>query len=70
MCGRYTLLAQAGELAVEFGLTGPVQIAPRYNIAPSQDAPIVRLYDATSSPEMAVVRLSESSGKRQLDILR
>lgn len=67
MCGRYTLLAQAEELAAEFDLAEPVPVAPRYNIAPSQEVPIVRL---AASAEMAVVRFSEASGKCRLDILR
>lgn len=67
MCGRYTLLAQAEELAAEFDLAEPVPVAPRYNIAPTQEVPIVRL---AASTEMAVVRFSEASGKCRLDILR
>jgi len=34
MCGRYTLIAEASELAA-FGIAGPIDLKQRYNIAPS-----------------------------------
>lgn len=45
MCGRYTLIAEANELAAEFGIAEPIDLSKRYNIAPSQDVPVVRLRD-------------------------
>lgn len=47
MCGRYTLKTPASEIAALFegiydGLVVP-EFRPRYNIAPTQDAPVVRL---------------------------
>lgn len=37
MCGRYTLAVPAGDLAKVFGVTGDVpDLAPRYNVAPTQ----------------------------------
>jgi putative SOS response-associated peptidase YedK len=43
MCGRYVLSAPAEALAEHFGVAAPGPIPPRYNIAPTQAAPIVRL---------------------------
>lgn len=45
MCGRYTQTAAFDELALRFGITvedtGPEDLPPRYNVAPSQLVPIV-----------------------------
>lgn len=42
MCGRYTLAANADELVEAFDVPLPAfELTPRYNIAPSQDAPVV-----------------------------
>ncbi len=45
MCGRYTQTAAFDELALRFGITvedtGPEDLPPRYNVAPSQPVPIV-----------------------------
>lgn len=47
MCGRFTL-ASPGEIVAEmFELTEPPAIQPRYNIAPTQPAPVVR-FDAAA----------------------
>jgi putative SOS response-associated peptidase YedK len=43
MCGRYTLTVSGRVLAELFELDEVHEIAPRYNIAPSQQVPIVRL---------------------------
>jgi putative SOS response-associated peptidase YedK len=43
MCGRYSLTTPAEAMRQLFRLTGPPpNFPPRYNIAPSQDAPVVR----------------------------
>ena len=43
MCGRYTQYAAWNELVDYFNVIGPPKNVPaRYNIAPTQDAPIVR----------------------------
>ena len=45
MCGRYTLTTSGQELARQFGAAWPegaVILGPRYNVAPSQQAPVVR----------------------------
>jgi putative SOS response-associated peptidase YedK len=41
MCGRYVLKTSAMGLQREFGLSHVPLISPRYNIAPTQDAPII-----------------------------
>jgi putative SOS response-associated peptidase YedK len=41
MCARYTLAAPADLLAERFGLAGIPELAKRYNIAPSQQIPII-----------------------------
>jgi putative SOS response-associated peptidase YedK len=43
MCGRYTLTKSPSDLQDVFDLKGPsLNLPPRYNLAPSQDAPVVR----------------------------
>jgi putative SOS response-associated peptidase YedK len=42
MCGRYVLTVPGDLLASAFGLEEVPEIAPRYNVAPSQVVPIVR----------------------------
>ena len=47
MCGRYTQFASWREIYEYFNLTGtPRNLEARYNIAPTQDAPVIRLDDA------------------------
>jgi putative SOS response-associated peptidase YedK len=43
MCGRYTLTSPLDVLRALFGFEGFPNLAPRYNICPTQEAPIVRL---------------------------
>jgi putative SOS response-associated peptidase YedK len=43
MCGRFTLFSDGAELARLFGCGFEVPLEPRYNIAPSQPVPVVRL---------------------------
>lgn len=56
MCGRYTLSAPGDEIALLFGLDDVPQVAPRYNLAPTQEA--------------AVVRVLSPGGPRRLDLLK
>jgi putative SOS response-associated peptidase YedK len=42
MCGRYFLTTPGDVLAAELGLESAPELEPRYNIAPSQQVPIVR----------------------------
>ncbi len=41
MCGRYTLTANPKTLQAEFGIPVPENLAPRYNIAPTQPVPVI-----------------------------
>lgn len=44
MCGRFSLNAAEAELRRLFGYDGPpLNLAPRYNIAPTQSAPVVAI---------------------------
>jgi putative SOS response-associated peptidase YedK len=43
MCGRYSQTTSIEELNRLFGVTERLNLPPRYNIAPTQDAPVVRL---------------------------
>ncbi|MDY0167321.1 MAG: SOS response-associated peptidase [Thermoguttaceae bacterium] len=58
MCGRFTLRAPASVIAEHFDLPGELPpLAPRYNIAPTQPVPVVRL-DSHATPlrrEMAAL---------------
>jgi putative SOS response-associated peptidase YedK len=57
MCGRYSVSLPPDEVAGYFQITGRLpNFPPKYNLAPTQDAPVVRL-----SPE---------TKQRQLDLLR
>ena len=42
MCGRYTLHSSRARLLEKFGLDRADEVEPRYNIAPSQEVPVVR----------------------------
>lgn len=41
MCGRYTLASSGEELQEEFDLESVPELPSRYNIAPSQDVPVI-----------------------------
>lgn len=43
MCGRFTLRSKASDVAEVFGLHEVPELPPRFNIAPTQGVPIVRL---------------------------
>ena len=55
MCGRYELHTHPAALALAFGLAAPPDVAPRYNIAPTQQVPIVR-QSAAGTREWVEVR--------------
>ncbi|MFW6061006.1 MAG: SOS response-associated peptidase, partial [Phycisphaeraceae bacterium] len=44
MCGRYVINSDARKLAEVFDAEVMVDLAPRYNVAPSQPVPIVRVH--------------------------
>jgi putative SOS response-associated peptidase YedK len=41
MCGRFILDASPEAVQIHFGLTAPLVLSPRYNIAPSQLVPVI-----------------------------
>jgi putative SOS response-associated peptidase YedK len=43
MCGRFTLTRSAAEVAEHFGLAEAAELAPRFNAAPTQELPVVRV---------------------------
>jgi putative SOS response-associated peptidase YedK len=55
VCGRYELSSHPAAIALAFGLPHAPDIAPRYNIAPTQQVPIVRL-NAAGERELTQVR--------------
>jgi putative SOS response-associated peptidase YedK len=55
MCGRYELHTHPAALALAFGLDIPPAFAARYNIAPTQDVPVIR-QSRTGERELAFVR--------------
>ncbi len=62
MCGRYTLTSSGQELARHFEAQPQLELQPRFNVAPTQRVPIVRLAD----PGDAAV----ASGERQIALHR
>jgi putative SOS response-associated peptidase YedK len=57
MCGRYLLKAPADALRRAFGFVEQPNLMPRYNIAPTQEAPVIR-------------ERREPKGERTLQMLR
>lgn len=55
MCGRYELHSHPAAIALAFGLGEPPDIAPRYNIAPMSDVPVVRV-DTDGQRELVLLR--------------
>jgi putative SOS response-associated peptidase YedK len=55
MCGRYELSSHPAAIALAFGLPQPPDIHPRYNIAPTQQVPIIR-QNAAAGRELVQVR--------------
>lgn len=43
MCGRFALISSAAKLKEHFAVTNELDLKPRFNIAPSQVVPVVRL---------------------------
>lgn len=55
MCGRYALHSHPDVVALQFGLPADVDWKPRYNIAPTQAAPVVRITGGQKR-ELALLR--------------
>jgi putative SOS response-associated peptidase YedK len=56
MCGRYSLTSPGGLLAEIFELGEVPVLEPRYNVAPTQAAPVVRAGEAPARRELALLR--------------
>ncbi len=56
MCGRFTLRTPAHRLAEAFGVRNLPNLAPRYNIAPSQDVAAVRRAEDGDGRELVLLR--------------
>lgn len=56
MCGRFNLTASGEEIAEAFDLDDTPELAPRYNIAPTQPVAVVRLEAASGRRRLAAVR--------------
>ena len=56
MCGRYTLKAPREAIAEAFDLADVPELLPRYNIAPTQPVPVVRLDRASGEREIALLQ--------------
>lgn len=56
MCGRFTLRTPASVVARQFDLFQPPELAPRYNIAPTQPIAVVRLAPQSSQRELVQLR--------------
>ena len=54
MCGRFTLATPVDQLAKQFQLAGTAELAPRYNIAPTQQVAAVRAGE--DGRELAMLR--------------
>ncbi len=57
MCGRYVLRTAVEELRRIFGFVEQPNLMPRYNIAPTQDVPVIR-------------QRRDPAGERTLQLLR
>jgi putative SOS response-associated peptidase YedK len=55
MCGRYLLISPVEAMRKFFDVGGLLNLPPRYNIAPTQDAPVVRL-DQQGRRELILMR--------------
>lgn len=56
MCGRFLLFTPSAEICRIAGVGTPLNLQPRFNIAPTQDAPVVRLAEDGDSRVMAMLR--------------
>jgi putative SOS response-associated peptidase YedK len=56
MCGRFTLRASPRLIAETFDLFNMPELAPRYNIAPSQSVAVVREQPDAQGRELAMLK--------------
>ncbi|MCE5268026.1 MAG: SOS response-associated peptidase [Planctomycetaceae bacterium] len=64
MCGRFTLRTSASEIAKQFGVLDVAPSAPRFNIAPTQAVPVVRV-----APEVALAPHPPESGEPRRELV-
>jgi putative SOS response-associated peptidase YedK len=57
MCGRFTLRSPASILAEQFAIFDMAPIGPRFNIAPTQAVPVVRMNRREGEPRRELVAL-------------
>ena len=57
MCGRFTLRAPASVIAEQFSLFEVPTLKPRFNIAPTQPVPVVRMTPQPAEPQRQFVFL-------------
>jgi len=78
VCGRYTLTVPAEVVAEVFGVDAPLDddvrlYGPRFNVAPTQDVPVIRAGDlrrARETADGAGETRDERGPRRRLDLLR
>lgn len=56
MCGRFTLNTTGREIARHFDLVEELEFAPRFNVAPTQNIPVVRVRDMEVGREASMLR--------------
>lgn len=56
MCGRFSITSPAREIAAAFGVAEPFDLAPRYNVCPGQDVPVVRSRHGADERVLDLVR--------------
>lgn len=56
MCGRFVLMTVGRDIAEHFQLSEEPELEPRYNIAPTQIVPVVRLDAETARRELRLVK--------------
>ena len=56
MCGRFTLTCSSKQVAEQFELDETPTLLPRYNIAPTQESPVVRVLEGSNRRELHLLR--------------
>ncbi|MGI6454284.1 MAG: SOS response-associated peptidase [bacterium] len=56
MCGRFSLITPVEILKNIFRLNRTIDIQPRYNIAPTQSVPVIRIHQKTGERELVELR--------------